>query len=368
MDENNFSYQFYQTTTEAWDAMYQAILAAKKSIYWEVYIFIDDMAGARFVDALCAKAAEGVDVKMILDSLGSRSLSPLALARLRGAGVEVLWYNKLYPELHLGKWFDRLWERNHRKVIILDEQTAFLGGVNVSAEFGDWYDLHLKLQGKVVRPLSRGFAKMYLRCGGEREKVSHLLHPKLTVGMEDWRKKFNFVLTSPIYSGFSPLRRMYFRGLALAKESFSLLTPYYLPDINFLRLISKARSRGVKVNLFLPVRSDYKILDWIARGYYELTCQAGAKIFLLDKMNHGKAMSVDGESGFMGSGNFLPRSFFHNEEAGVYFNDERMVNDLNGILNGWKDESNLLDADIWKKRNWRSRFKEWWAKRLERFM
>ena len=116
-----FSYQFYRTTAEAWDAMYQAILVAQKSIFWEIYIFIDDEAGGRFIEALCEKAKAGVEVKIVVDAIGSWGLSSLAQARLVGSGAEVLRYNRTHPELALGKWFNRMWRRNHRKLLVVDE-------------------------------------------------------------------------------------------------------------------------------------------------------------------------------------------------------------------------------------------------------
>ena len=348
--------------------MHQALLAATKSIYWEVYIFVDDAAGARFVDILCEKAKGGVEVKLILDRLGSFALSSLALARLTGAGVEVRWYNALYPEWRLGRWFGRIWRRNHRKVLIIDEEVAFVGGVNVSAEFGEWYDLYLRLTGRIVRPLVRGFARSYVRTGGERSKVRHLLHPKLTVGVDELRKKFNFIINSPLYGQQSSVQRLFRQGLAMAKESFNLLTPYYVPDRHFLDLISKARARGVKVNILLPVRTDYKLMEWIARAYYGLTHKAGANIYLLERMNHGKALTIDDKAGFVGSANFTPRSFFANEETGVYFNDDQMVGDLNAILDDWKEEAEPLEVERWSKRGWGSKFKEWLGKKFEKYV
>ena len=368
MEPTPFTYQFYRTTRTAWEAMYQALVAAKKSIYWELYIFVDDSEGARFVDVLCEKARAGVEVKLILDRMGSFSLSSLALARLAGAGVEVRWYHHFSPSFRVGNWFNRLWHRNHRKVLIIDEEIGFVGGVNISAQFGDWYDLYLKLSGRMVRPLLRGFARSYVRTGGERRKVRHLLHPKLVLGIEEWKKNFSFIIHSPLYSRFSPVRRLFMQGLAVAKESFNLLTPYYVPDRYFLEMVSKARARGVKVDIFLPVQPDYKIMEWIARAYYGLTHKAGAKIYLLNKMNHGKALSIDDKAGFVGSANFTPRSFFTNEETGVYFNDENMVRDLNTILDDWREEAEPLEVERWSKRGWGSKFKEWLGKKFEKFV
>ncbi|MFA5174803.1 MAG: phosphatidylserine/phosphatidylglycerophosphate/cardiolipin synthase family protein [Patescibacteria group bacterium] len=367
-EENKFFYKFYRTTKEAWDAMYSAVLDARVSVYWELYMFADDEAGNRFVDILCEKAKTGVDVKLIFDSIGSYELSSAAVERLRKAGAEVKWFNQLLPEWRLNKWFSRLWKRNHRKVLIIDEETSFLGGVNVSAGCGDWDDLYLQIKGKLVRPLLRGFAKSYARCGGDKEKVKRLLHPKITKGLKEWRKKFHFFIHSPMRGRNSSIKNVFFRGLSLAKESFNLVTPYYVPDKNFLKLITKAKKRGVKVNVFLPLRTDHKIMEWIAMGYFELTQKAGASVYLLRNMHHGKGMSVDGKIGFVGSANFTPRGFFHNEESCVYFSDEKMVKDLNDIFEDLKSKSDVFDLEKWKKRGALNKIKEWVAEKFKDYV
>ncbi len=358
--EEAFSYQFFGTTKDALEAEYQAILSAKESIYFEVYIFLDDQVGQRFVDALCDKAQEGLDVKLILDGLGSFMISAAALNRLKRSGVEVVWYNKITPEWRLPKWFDRLIHRNHRKVLIVDRETAFLGGVNVQAASYDWNDVFVRLTGRMVRPLLRSFAKSYIECGGDREKIKHLLHPKIMEGWREWKDKFNFVMHSPFYRRYNAWKRSYMRGLLLAEESINLISPYYAPDFRFFKLIAKARRRGVKVNIFLPLRPDHKFMELIARAYYRITQLAGADIYLLKNMNHGKAMTVDNKAGYVGSSNLTRRSFHLNAESGVFFNDEKMTGDLNNLFEVWKKEAELLNRENLniKPGKWR-RFKEW---------
>jgi cardiolipin synthase len=368
MNENQFTYQFYKTTTEAWEAMYQAIVEARRSIYWEIYIFVDDSAGKRFVDALIERSKSGVDVKVIIDAIGSSKFSDEAERRLIASGVELLRYNRLYPEIRLWNWIDRLLKRNHRKSLIIDEDTVFLGGVNVKADFQTWDDLFIRIKGKIARPLLRGFAKSYIYSGGKRESVKHLLHPKLEQVIPEIREKLRFMVHSASRAEMPRSKRFYLRALTLARESVNLLTPYYVPDRHFLRAVALARERGVEVNIFLPLRPDVQLMELIGRAYYELTIKAGASIYLLPEMHHGKALSVDSQLGLVGSINLMPRSFSHQEESAVSFTDEQMVNELNGLFNDLKSKAELLNIERWRRRHWLRRMSEWLAKKLEYFV
>lgn len=365
---NDYSYQFYNTTATAWDAMLQALLAAKKSIYWEIFIFVDDGAGSRFVDALVDRAKAGVEVKLVIDGFGSFNFSVEAEKRLRSAGVEVLRFNALYPEIRMGRWFARLWFRNHRKVLVIDESTVFLGGVNIHIDFRDWDDLYLKMTGMVVRPLLRGFARSYIAAGGARQNVRSLLHHKLPDNWRELKAKFKFILHAPLLSPSRLPKKMYLQALADAKVSVNFLTPYFIPDWHFLRAIAAAKKRGIVVNIFLPVRPDHKFTWLIARAYYGLTIRAGANIYLLPKMNHGKALTVDNRLGLVGSINITPRSFGINQESGVFFADEKMVGDLNKLFDIWKSTAKPVDELAWQKRGRWNRLKEWFAKWLEKYV
>lgn len=367
MEKKEFSYKFYSTTRTAWDGMLEAIYTAQKSIFWELFIFVDDKEGNLFVDALCARARVGVEVRLILDSWGSYEFSTGAIARLRADGVEVLWYNSLAPGFNIFNWFSRMWRRNHRKVLIVDEKIAFLGGVNVSAEHGSWDDVFLRLTGRVVNPLLRSFAKVYIYCGGDRARVRRFLHPKMTVGWKDFKDKFKYILHHRDYPR-SAVKNMYLKGLAIAKDSYSLVTPYFIPDKEFLEMVAKARARGVKVNLYLPLRTDHKLMQWLTRSYLGITHRAGVNIFLLTKMNHAKAMLVDEQSGYVGSANLTPRSFYINEESGLLFDDKEMAHELNGFFEKWKKNSEPLDYERWKKRDWWHRLKEWFARKFEKYV
>ncbi len=337
----DFSYNFYTTTTDAWDAMYQAIQAARESVYWEVYTLLDDSAGRRFIDLLSLKAQSGVEVKLIFDSFGSFSLSRATQWQLKIAGVDLVWYNHLRPAFDIRDWWTRIWRRNHRKVLVIDKTTAFVGGVNVESQATEWDDVHLKISGSITQHFLHGFAKNYLLSGGPRRAVAHLLtKDKTESGKKVWKDRFQFIMHSPLLASRGlRLRRWYDQAFEFAKERITLLTPYYRPDPRFLQLVAKAKRRGVAVDVLLPLRTDSRLMRYLSEAYYAISERAGVKLHFLPRMNHGKVLSIDNHMGVVGSINFTPRSFFLNEESGIIFKENTMVKDLNGILNQWKQKA-----------------------------
>lgn len=365
MPENHvYSYQFFHTTEAAWDAMYEAILGAQKSIFWEIYIFVDDQEGSRFLDALVNKAKSGVEVKIVVDAFGSSDLSKQALERLKAAGASLVFFNRLYFSWNLYKWYQRAFSRNHRKVLIVDENIVFLGGVNVSIKYKTWDDLYVRISGKVARPLLRAFAKSYIASGGKKSEVKRLLHPKLQ-SWRDFRYQLRFITHSSRFQRASPPKQLFVTALAAAKETVDLVTPYFVPGRDFLRALTKARARGVKVNLYLPLRADHKIMDLLARWYYRVAEKAGAKIYILKNMNHSKAMTVDNKYGMVGSANLSRRSFLLDAEAGVEFNDEKMVSSLNTIFNDWKSMATPYEQIKFNKLSLVERLQQRLARALE---
>lgn len=355
-----FSYKFYKNTREAWGAMYEALLSAEKSILWETYILADDISGQRFVDLLCAKASSGVDVRIIVDAIGSVDLSNKAIKMLRECHVKVLKYNDPW-EFHwkLREWLRRVWTRSHRKLLIVDEEVSFVGGVNVENAAIGWDDLQVRLTGKIVRQLVYRFAKDYSHSGGRKDEIRKWLKPK-RVALEKFKEKVKFILHYPVIFGRkSKLKSLYYKSLALAKDSFTLVTPYYTPDLDFIRLITEARKRGVRVNIISPMRPDVWIFKILGKFFLEASVKAGATVYLLPNMNHAKVMEVDNKIGTVGSANLTERSMFWNRESGVVFEEARMIEELNIILDDWKKQATIMKEiqlerkgilmDLWKK-------------------
>lgn len=364
----NFNYKFYRNTNDAAIAMKEAILSAQSSIYWEIYSFIDDEFGQGFVDALCEKARQGLEVKMLVDALGSFGMSRLSINRLASSGVDFIFYNSLMPKLSMFGWFNSMWHRNHRKILIVDKDKVFIGGVNVAKLYSQWDDLHVCLSGKPANILLRSFARSYIRGGGDKRKVSHLLKLRLKEDWAELKNRYHFILPSPAMFGGKSAKKIFTKSLSSVKEKFNLMTPYFVPDKNFFRLVSAAKERGAKVNLFFPLKSDHRFIDWVASFYNRLAHKSGANIFLSSKMNHGKAMTMDSQKGFISSINFTPRSFLYNEEAGILFEDQAMISELDQIFTDLEQQSLRLDEETILQSSIKSKIKAWVGAKLGKLL
>lgn len=330
-------WQFYTRTGDAWDAMHEALAQARGSIYLESYIFLDDEVGRAFVDVLVSKAQQGVDVRLILDGLGSFWFSVQSIQRLRAAGARVVSFQSLAYRRFF-KSLRRLNNRNHRKILIVDKRVGFIGGVNVRKEYQDWLDLHLRLEGEqILEPMVRSFGQTWIIGGGERRGVRHLLRGSRS----RWRQRvrhLRYVFDHP-YRRFrenSQVRHEYITACSRAKKSILIATPYFLPDKKLLEAMGEAIARGIQFRILVPGKIDVAILQQAMGRAIRHIHELGGSVYLLPSMMHGKALVVDNDYGMIGSSNIDPRSFFSNHEANVTFTQRAMVADLVNILKKWR--------------------------------
>lgn len=352
-------YKIYTTSEAAWDAMRCAIGRATQSIYWEVYIFVDDEAGRSFFDLLEKKGRDGVDVKLILDGFGSFSVSRSRIDSLRQAGVDVRFFNER-KNRYRGIW-KMLISRTHRKILVIDEHVGFIGGVNIRKHMRDWLDIHIRIKGRAVYSLLRAFAKMYIICGGPKIAVKRLLKYKYRLR----RDLIDFIYDRG-GSSRSAIRRRYAEALIKARERVILFSPYYFPDKKFLKAMWSARRRGVRVDLLIPFRTDVRIATYAAYAWFAMMAKAGVRIHLVKEMMHGKGVVVDEQWAIVGSSNLDKTSFYDNYEANVKIADKKTVRKLRGILQTWMSASDRFDLARWEKRSWFFKLKEWVALRLYR--
>lgn len=349
-------WQFYTRTEDAWDAMREALGNAHSSIYLESYIFLDDEVGRAFVDVLVSKAQQGVDVRLILDGLGSFWFSVQSIQRLRAAGARVVSFQSLAYRRFF-KSLRRLNNRNHRKILIVDKCVGFIGGVNVRKEYSDWLDLHLRLEGEeLVEPMVRSFGKTWLIGGGERRGVRQLLR----VSSIPWRKRvrhLRYVFDHP-YRRFrenSQVRREYIAACSRAKHTITIATPYFLPDKKLIQAFGAAMQRGIQIRILIPSDIDVAILHEAMSRSVKKIHALGAAVYLLPTMMHGKALVMDATYGMIGSSNIDPRSFFSNHEANITFTKPAMVKDLVGILERWR----LLASPYRPARDFKATLAQW---------
>lgn len=353
------SYDVYTTTKEAWEAMYQAILAAQKSIYWEVYIFIDDEEGNRFLKALEQKAREGLKVKLIFDSWGSFLFSQKSIESLKKAGADIKFFQER-KKRYRGIW-QSLFARTHRKILVIDEKIGFIGGVNVQKHMQDWLDMQVRIEGKIVHSLLRSFAKMYIICGGEKSEVRHLLKYKFRV----YHDNGEFIYDDA-HGMDSTARKSYTDALIKARERVILFSPYYFPDKEFLKALWNARKRGIRVDLLIPLRSDLRLVTYAAYFWFGIMKKIGVKVHLLNQMMHGKGVVMDDAWTMIGSSNLEYTSFYDSYEANIKIRDPEFVKKVKENLERWMSEAEHLDDMEWEKRSWLERMKESIAFRLYR--
>jgi len=340
------NFKIYSTSKQAWDAMYLAILDAQKSIYWELFIFLDDEAGKPFFDVLEKKAIDGLNVKLIIDYWGSFNLSRKRIVSLKKAGVDVKFFSE--KKLRYRGWWKRFITPSHRKILITDEEVGFIGGVNIQKEMEKWWDIQIKIVGKVVRSLLRSFAKQYIICGGDRNEVVHLLKYRFKIKNDG----LSFIYGEANDKN-SKMGNKYIQALLMAREKVIMFSPYCFPDKKLILALLKVRRRGVKIDLVIPYPSDFIFADYATYGWFSILKKMGVVVHLMSEMMHGKGMLIDDNMAIVGSSNLNQSSFYDNYEANVQINDKDLIKNLKDIVDGWISNAKKIDDYIFQRSFWR---------------
>jgi cardiolipin synthase len=320
------SYRIFTTSEKAWQAMLADIAAARKTIYLQMYILGSDGAGNGFVAGLCDAARRGVEVKAVLDVVGSFSVWGGVADELRAAGAEVVYASFLF-------------QRMHRKVLVVDDRVAFVGGVNIGKRYARWKDLQARVEGPIVDAIVRSFARAYRSCGG-KGTIETKPHREGRLG----RARLWFV-DHGIGRRRHLMRRYYEERLAAAERSIELVTPYFIPPRWLLAQLHQAILRGASVEVVMPASTDYAWIDVLNRSFASHLVEVGGRCLIGTGMNHAKAMLIDRKEGAIGSQNIDLLSFHMNLEAGVFFEDPAMVRDLSAVIDKWKSEAKPFDPD-----------------------
>lgn len=319
-------YNLYTTSHKAWDAMFAAILGAKKSIYLEMYILADDTVKTHdFFSLLKKKAKMGLEVAIIADSFGSHALTYKSIKEIKESGAEFIFFSH---------WL----KRSHRKILVVDQNIAFLGGVNIKEGSRDWRDLQIKIAGAPAKMLLKSFANSYYRAGGRKDSIVRFAYEPISKKIKNWVLD-NWPNTNKKYN----LNRYYQEKISNSRDLLQIVTPYLLPPRWLLIAIDDACRRGVRVEMMIPKNTDIKILD---RMNFINVCRltkVGVKFYVGDSMNHAKIMMIDNKEVAIGSQNFDILSFRVNYEAGMFSKQKNLVEDVVVILNKWKNESVLFD-------------------------
>lgn len=313
---------------EAYYKLMQMIQEAKTSIYITTYILEDDYVTREIIKALTKKAKEGVDVKILIDSIGSLKLElfPFMLKPLKEAGGEYQFFMSVIKKPLTSK----LNLRNHRKMIIIDNKKVMSGGMNIAKEYMApsyhsklWIDLSFILSGKAALHYYEIF-----KYDWEFETKKQLPKPNIPQP-KDVGKSITQVVPSGPDVEKDALYEAILASIFEAKEKIWILSPYFIPDDSLLDALKVAKHKGIDVKIITAKISDHFFVDITKRGYLRELYQEGIDIlFYKNKMIHAKAILIDKTIGVMGSSNFDIRSFFYNFEAVSFCYSKEDINNL----------------------------------------
>ena len=334
---------------EIFPAMLQAIRSASKSITFETYIYWSGEIGREFADALAERAHNGVKVHVLLDWVGSQKMEESYLDSMREAGVEIEKY-------HPPKWYtlDKLNNRTHRKLLVVDGRVGFIGGVGIADKWrghaqdpDHWRDTHYRIEGPAVAQMQAAFTDNWAKVTGN---VLHTVEyfPLL----QEAGTQFAQVFKSSIDGGAESMHLMYLLSIAAASKTIQLSMAYFVPDDTALQAIIDAAHRGVKVQILLPgPHTDAELVKRASRATWGAALAAGVEFYEYQPtMFHCKVLTVDRLWVSVGSTNFDTRSFRLNDEANLNVYDRDFA----------QRQAAIFDEDVKHAR--RVTYEEWAAR------
>jgi cardiolipin synthase len=350
----------------------ETLTTAKKSIYLEVYIFSADSQAKKIVDILCAAAQKGLEVKVILDWLGS---SPFQHEKeFLSAGVEFSYYNPA--------WFGPLgFSRTHRKLVVVDEVIAFVGGVNVCDDSKDSlgntlhgvrWDLALEATGTVVEKVHATFLRQWQRLQPNalhpKNLLKRILEQELPwssshfLGLRHGNKEGLAFIARDNLHHRRDIERAYLKAIGQARDEIWLVTPYFLPGRRLRKALVNAAGRGVSVNLLLGT-DEFKILNWAVPSLYGQLLAANVVIYEYPKaLLHTKAMVVDRRWATLGSSNCDQLSFLLNHEANLIIRNHQVIKEIRWkIADQASDNGIKVEPNVYAQRSYFKKIFNWVA-------
>ena len=355
-----------------YQAMFASILTARDHINMETYLLEDDEVGQRFAQALIDKQRQGVQVNLIRDSAGTFTTPAAFFQRMVDSGIHILEFNPVNPLLARKDW--QLNQRDHRKLLIVDGRTAFLGGINISSVYSggsfshrpqaqsdgslQWRDTDLQLRGPVVAEFQKLFVATWESQKGDTLAAKNYFPQLETAG----RQVVRAIGSSPD-EAFSLIYATLLSAIGSAETSVLITNAYFVPDPQLLAALATAAKRGVDVKLILPGQTDSWLTFHAGRGYYEPLLRAGVKIYeRRGVILHSKTALIDGVWATVGSTNLDWRSFLHNRELNAVVLGAEFGRQVQTMFDKDLAASDAVTPEQWQSRSLELRFKELFAR------
>ena len=385
---------------EAAAAAFRAIEHAQDRVLLEVYIWPGDATGERFSELLARKASEGVQVFVLYDAFGCLLTPPEIFNRIERAGGNIVEFHPLNP--WRSRWGWRPANRDHRKLLVVDQHIAGIGGLNIGDDYAGtwvaedarvapedlWRDAGMGIVGPGAGACAEAFRRAWQyavkRGPMRRATFAHALHlPAPAKGKRIGKSReggdarafrsvedvlrdghdLGFVGSAPSLS--SPLRPFLHGLIRSAQKSLSLTMAYFAPDDQLIDALCSASRRGVKVRLMLAGRTDLRLLVIAGRAFYSRLLDAGCEVYEREHaMLHQKSIVADGKVAVLGSTNLDYRSIEFNLELSAVVRDEQFAGQLDDLFDHDVRYAESFDRERWRRRPWRDRFVQWSVSRL----
>jgi cardiolipin synthase len=342
---------------ETFTEIFKALRKAKDHIHLEYYIIEDGELATELLEILVDKARNGVEVRVIYDDVGSWQLSKNYVETLKEAGVKV----QAFLPVRFPILTSRVNYRNHRKIIVIDGTTAFVGGLNFAdrylhgiPEIGIWRDTHLKVKGEAASSLQIVFLIDWYFV---RQEV--LLNEKYLPNKKAKEKCLLQITASGADSDWASIMQAYFSAISSAKRNVYISSPYFMPNSSILMALKTSAMSGVDVRILIPSKSDSFMTYWGTLSYIEELLEAGVRIYFYKAgFNHSKIMTVDGILATVGTANMDVRSFEQNFEVNALVYDEKVTLELRERFLEDLQQSEEVILDQWVKRSKSQKMKE----------
>jgi cardiolipin synthase len=334
----------------------EVLSKAKDHIHIEYYIYEDGEIGSAIEKLLIQKVKEGVTVRFIYDDFGSRSIRRNLVHRLRANGVKAFPFLKIYFIV----FANRLNYRNHRKIIVVDGHTAFVGGINVSDRYINkpedkktlfWRDTHLRIDGPGVQYLQYLFLCDWNFCANKKLQPGENFFPRRSASSIQTGKVVQIAASGPD-SETPTILFSILQAINLATKEILITTPYFIPGESLLDALIIASLGGVSVKLLVPGISDSFLVNFAARSYYNDLLKAGIEIYqYTNGFVHAKTLVADKKIAIVGTANMDFRSFDLNFVVNAIVYDSEIANELSNIFYDDIKHADKLDAVAWSKRS-----------------
>ena len=318
-------------------SMLKDISNAKKEICLETYIYDDDEIGASFKETLIERAASGVKVMLLIDAWGS-SVKKEYFHELISLGAEVRFFREIRYVIRI---LSRNHERNHRKLLIIDQNLAYMGSANITASCLSWRELVLRIQGELSLKLISSFMLSWNSFNQNTfVKARTIFH-----------KGFQIVQDVPS-DEHQLTRSKYISLIKSAKNNISIETPYFVPSSRIRRALYEAIERGVKVRLVLPYISDVRLIDLVRNRYLSKLFRRGIEIYYYKKSRlHSKLLIIDDNFFLLGSSNIDYRSFIHQHEINLIGTSPAIIASLQNYFQKTLSGCVPFNYEEWKNRS-----------------